>query len=180
MLHLLREAGLLQRFRIDSAGTGAYHVGEPADARSAAAASRRGVELPSRARQFKAEDFDAFDYVIAMDRHISATSPASRASAADAAKIHLLRSFDERKGGDLDVPDPYYGEGDGFARVFDICDAGCRGLLSRLRAEVDGVNAALAAALSRALGRRSGAAADLGRRHQRGVPVDSMTAARCS
>jgi protein-tyrosine phosphatase len=135
MLHLLSEAGLSQRFTIDSAGTGAYHVGEPADARSAAEARRRGVELPSRARQFTTTDFDRFDYVVAMDRRNQRDLARLARTAADEAKIYLLRSFDERKGADLDVPDPYYGEGDGFARVFDICEAGCRGLLARLRAE---------------------------------------------
>lgn len=135
MLHLLREAGLSQRFTIDSAGTGAYHVGEPADSRSAVEALRRGVELPSRARQFTAQDFDRFDYVIAMDRRNQRDLARLARGGADEAKIHLLRSFDERKGSDLDVPDPYYGEGDGFARVFEICEAGCRGLLARLRVE---------------------------------------------
>jgi protein-tyrosine phosphatase len=133
LIQLVHEAGLELRVTIDSAGTSAYHVGEAADARSRAEALRRGVKLPSRARQFVAEDFDRFDYVIAMDRRNQHDIERLARTDADAQKVHLLRRFDARGGADLDVPDPYYGEGDGFARVFDICEAGCRGLLAHMR-----------------------------------------------
>jgi protein-tyrosine phosphatase len=132
MLHLLRDAGLSARFVIDSAGTGAWHAGERADPRSRAEAKRRGIDLPSVARQFTADDFDAFDYVIAMDRRNHRDLARLAAGDAHARKLHLLRSFDPGAD-DPDVPDPYYGAGDGFARVFDICEAGCRGLLAHLR-----------------------------------------------
>src|SRR5688500_7765408 len=66
--HLVAEAGLSGRIEIDPAGTGAWHVGEPADLRSAAEARRRGVELTSRARQFHPGDFYLFDLIVAMDR----------------------------------------------------------------------------------------------------------------
>ncbi|MEC8424342.1 MAG: low molecular weight protein-tyrosine-phosphatase, partial [Myxococcota bacterium] len=61
------EAGLSDRIHIDSAGTGAYHAGEPADPRSRAEARRRGVELRSISRQFQPSDFQRFDYILAMD-----------------------------------------------------------------------------------------------------------------
>jgi protein-tyrosine phosphatase len=134
MLHLVREAGLSARFAIDSAGTGAYHAGERADPRSRAEAQSRGVDLPSIARQFTARDFDEFDYVIAMDRKNRLDLSRLANGDAQLRKLHLLRSFDPRAD-DLDVPDPYYGGDDGFARVFEICEAGCRGLLAHLRVE---------------------------------------------
>ena len=132
MLNLVREANLADRFLIDSAGTGAYHVGERADPRSREEALSRGVELPSIARQFVEDDFDRFDYVIAMDRQNRRTLQALARTEADLAKIHLLRSFEADADG-LDVPDPYHGGAKGFARVFDICDAGCRALLAHVR-----------------------------------------------
>jgi protein-tyrosine phosphatase len=135
MIHLVREAGIADRFAIDSAGTGAWHAGERADQRSRAEALSRGVELPSVARQFTAGDFDAFDYVIAMDRrNLRDLERLMGGGRGPARKLHLLRSFDPRAG-DPDVPDPYYGGDNGFADVFDICEAGCRGLLAHLRKE---------------------------------------------
>jgi len=133
MQKLVEQARLEGRFHIDSAGTGAYHAGERADARSRREAQRRGLELTSIARQFERGDFTRFDYVIAMD---SQNLRELRALGGDAHhdRIHLLRSFDPASGADLDVPDPYYGAGDGFARVFDICMAGCEGLLDHIRA----------------------------------------------
>lgn len=133
MLKLVRDAALAERFVIDSAGTGAYHTGERADPRSREEALSRGVELPSIARQFVEEDFDRFDYVIAMDRQNRRGLQALARTQADHAKIHLLRSFDRAADG-IDVPDPYHGGPKGFARVFDICEAGCRALLAQVRA----------------------------------------------
>jgi protein-tyrosine phosphatase len=132
MKHLVSEAKLDHRFFIDSAGTGAYHQGERADARSRAAAEQRGFELTSRARQFKAKDFDAFDHVIAMDTRNQRDLLRLAASDDQRDKVQLFRSF-ERGASSLDVPDPYLGE-DGFGEVLDICIAGCRGLLAQLRA----------------------------------------------
>jgi protein-tyrosine phosphatase len=132
MLHLVREAGLSDQFLIESAGTGGYHVGEEPDPRSMKAARARGVHLPSRARKFEAADFARFDYVLAMDgdnqRFLRELAP----NAAAREKVQLLRSFDAESASGAGVPDPYYGAGDGFERVFDICTAACRGLLAHL------------------------------------------------
>ncbi len=65
--HLLTEAGLDDRFALDSAGTGAWHEGQPADRRMRQAAERRGIQLTSIARQVTAEDFERFDLILAMD-----------------------------------------------------------------------------------------------------------------
>jgi protein-tyrosine phosphatase len=132
MKHLVERAGLDQRFFIDSAGTGAYHVGERADARSAAAARRQGIELTSRARLFTEADFDAFDYVVAMDRKNLAHLERLADGDADRAKLSLLRGYDPLAD-QRDVPDPYFENN--FDEVFTICKAGCEGLLQHIRAE---------------------------------------------
>lgn len=129
LLHLVQQAGLAEGFVIDSAGTGGYHVGEEPDPRTLRTARARGVHLPSRARKFEAHDFSRFDYVLAMDgenlRVLQALAPDAEAQA----KVRLLRSFDADSPSGAGVPDPYYGAGDGFERVFDICMAACRGFL---------------------------------------------------
>lgn len=131
---LVADAGLRGRVEIDSAGTGAWHAGERADARARAEARRRGVELHSVARQVEPEDFERFDLLVAMDhgnhRDLSEMAPADAR-----AEIVLLRSFDPDAPPGAEVPDPYYGGGDGFRQVFDICEAGARGLLEHLRRE---------------------------------------------
>jgi protein-tyrosine phosphatase len=129
MKALLESAGLAARFFVDSAGTGAYHVGEPADRRSAAAARRRGVELTSLARLFSPADFDAFDYIVAMDSKNLAHLKRLARNPQDLAKLSLLRSFDAAAGAS-DVPDPYFE--DNFDEVFTICQKGCEGLLAHI------------------------------------------------
>jgi protein-tyrosine phosphatase len=137
MREVLREAGLEPRVEVDSAGTGPWHIGELADSRARTAARRRGIELGGTARQVSRADLDEFDLVLAADAanrrdllRLAGQDPARRA------KVRLLREFDTEsaRSGDLDVPDPYYGGGDGFELVLDIVDASCRGLLRELQA----------------------------------------------
>jgi protein-tyrosine phosphatase len=138
MRHLLREAGLEDRIEIDSAGTGGWHVGAAPDERSAAAARARGITLEGAARSVAAADFDDWDLLVAMDREnereLLHRAPDDEAKA----KVRLLRSFDAESvaRGELEVPDPYYGGDRGFEDVLDIVEAGCRGLLQELRAQV--------------------------------------------
>jgi protein-tyrosine phosphatase len=140
MRRVLLEAGLDARVEVDSAGTGAWHVGDSADPRARAAARRRGIELHSIARQVTGEDLDRFDLVLAADAEnqrdllaLAGEDPERRA------KVRLLREFDQAsvKAGELDVPDPYYGGADGFDDVLDIVDAACRGLLAEIRAHAE-------------------------------------------
>jgi len=132
MRKLVGEAGLENEIEIDSAGTAAYHSGELPDPRSREEALRRGVRLESRARQFKAGDLETFDYVLAMDSDNLDNLRALSRNQDDLARIRLMRSFDPAPSSNPDVPDPYYGDGDGFAEVYDICEAACRGLLEEI------------------------------------------------
>lgn len=136
-IDLVAQAGLRERFVIDSAGTGAWHVGERADPRSRAEARRRGVELPSIARQVVAQDFARFDLLLAMDRRNRADLLAMARSEPARAKVRLFRSFDASAPPEAEVPDPYYGGDEGFAEVFDICRRAGAGLLESLRRELD-------------------------------------------
>jgi protein-tyrosine phosphatase len=117
-LRLAADADVAHAFDVDSAGTGAWHEGEKADARMRAAARRRGIDLPSIARQVQPDDFDRFDHIFAMDasnlRDLHRLAPPQHRS-----KIQLFRSLDP-DGPDEDVPDPYYGGAQGFEEVLDI------------------------------------------------------------
>ncbi len=111
--HLAAERGVAHRFRVDSAGTAAYHVGEPPDRRTLAVLRRHGIALRSVARQVRADDFEDFAWILAMDRsnrdHLLRIAPDHLAH-----KVHL--ALDPVGGGD--VTDPYYGGPEGFERNF--------------------------------------------------------------
>jgi protein-tyrosine phosphatase len=129
---LVERAGLSDRVTVDSAGTTAYHVGEPPDRRTSATALRRGFSLEGQcARQFRRADFDEFDYILAMDRghhrELARLCPKGRED-----RLHLFLTFAE--GCTLqDVPDPYYGGPDGFEIVLDLIEAGSEGLLAHVK-----------------------------------------------
>jgi len=135
MRHLLREQGLEDEIQIDSAGTGAWHLGDPPDARATEAARRRGIALEGSARQVRPSDFEAFDLLLVADRENLADLRALAPDDEARAKVRLLREFDPGSRGapELDVPDPYYGGPDGFEDVLDLVEAACRGLLAELR-----------------------------------------------
>jgi protein-tyrosine phosphatase len=135
MRQLVAEAGLQDEIVLDSAGTGAWHVGEPPDERASEAARARGIALDGVARQVCAEDFERFDLILAMDgsnRHaLRQLAPDERARE----KVRLLREFDPASADahDLDVPDPYYDSQRGFEVVLDQVQAACEGLLAQAR-----------------------------------------------
>jgi protein-tyrosine phosphatase len=148
MQDLVDAAGLRDRIELDSAGTGAWHVGAPPDDRASAEAQRRGLTLTSRGRQVSESDFFTFDLLVAMDHRNLADLRDLAPDPALRDKVVLLRSFDtasraaaEQHGHPesdfLAVPDPYYGGDTGFADVFDIVDAGCRGLLAHVVEQLD-------------------------------------------
>jgi protein-tyrosine phosphatase len=121
---LIEDAGLDGEIEVDSAGTGAWHVGEPPDERASAAAARRGITLTGAARQVDPSDFDQFDLLLAVD-HENLQRLQRIAPPGSGDRIRLLD--------DVDVPDPYYGGPDGFDNVLDQVDAACRRLLDELR-----------------------------------------------
>jgi protein-tyrosine phosphatase len=135
--HLAAQRGVLDRLHVDSCGTGPWHVGKGADGRSIQVAARHQIKLAHTARQLDpTSDFLKFGWFIAMDRQnrddlLHAGAPRGR--------VYLMRSFDPRLAGEpehrLDVPDPYYGERDGFERVYDMLAASCDGLLHRVLSE---------------------------------------------
>lgn len=116
---------------VDSAGTHDYHVGDPPDPRSIAAAARRGVDLRQlRARLIRDEDFERFDLIIAMDR-LNRETLLERSPAPFRERIRLFMEF----AGDReveDVPDPYYGGAPGFERVLDLAEEAAAGLLDEV------------------------------------------------
>ena len=136
MRALVEREGLTGRIELDSAGTGAWHVGSSPDRRATAVARARGVALAGHARQVRPQDFTDFDLLLAMDRanleDLQRIAPGER----EREKIKLLREFDPAStdAGDLDVPDPYYGAQGGFEEVLDLVQAACAGLLERIRA----------------------------------------------
>jgi protein-tyrosine phosphatase len=131
--HLVEEAGLGARFDIDSAGTGAWHVGEPPDARATMVANQHGVSLESRARQVTEDDLRRFDYVIAMDRENLRNLERMAGTSGSDSEIVLLREFDPDSTGE-EVPDPYYGGASGFENVYEMVHRSCQVLLRRLQA----------------------------------------------
>ena len=125
--HALQRAGLADRVRVDSAGTHDYHVGDPPDRRSTAHAQRFGVDLSVlRARQVAPEDFAGFDLILAMDEgHYRQLLKLCPPQYRDRVKLYL--SYAPRFG--RDVPDPYYGNSDGFDIVWRMCETVTEALL---------------------------------------------------
>ncbi len=133
--HLLDREGLSDRFRVDSAGTDAWHVGESPDVRSARTAAAHGVTLGGHARQVLPEDLRRFRYVVAMDRSNLANLQALLDGVGGEASLCLLREFDQEGGPGSEVPDPYYGGARGFEEVFEMIERSCEGLLKHILEE---------------------------------------------
>lgn len=125
------EAGLADQFEIDSAGTHAYHIGNPADSRATATARQRGIEMGDlRARQTSAADFTHFDYILAMDGdnlHLL------KASCPQGEEHRLSLMLEWTAGWGSEVPDPYYGGDTGFEHVFDMLTDACAALLGHIQ-----------------------------------------------
>jgi protein-tyrosine phosphatase len=128
MRHLVRERGLNGELEIASAGTGGWHIGEPPDQRSTAAARKRGFVLAGRAQQVRRSDFSDYDLIVAMDR--SNMRELLQLAPDDAARAKIRLLLDK-----ADVPDPYYGGEEGFDEVVDLVAEGCERLLDELVAQ---------------------------------------------
>jgi protein-tyrosine phosphatase len=131
MRHLCAESGL--EIHIDSAGTGDWHAGDPPDARAMDAARRAGFDISrQRARQLRPDDFDRFEYILAMDGNNLATLQARQPDAASAS-ISLLLDFSASGAKGRSVPDPYYGSTRDFDKTVALVRSGCAGLLTHLK-----------------------------------------------
>ena len=129
---VVRQASLADYIDIDSAGTHAYHIGDPPDRRAQAAAARRGVDLSGlRGRQATPRDIEEFDYVLAMDRenlqNLQAICPSGLET-----KLRLFLEFAGERV-EQEVPDPYFGGESGFDRVLDMIVDAAQGLLAHIR-----------------------------------------------
>jgi protein-tyrosine phosphatase len=132
--HKVIAAGLEDKIHIDSAGTIAYHIGHPPDPRAQKAALKRGIDLSSQqARKVSADDFEAFDFVIAMDSdnhyELEVICPQGYED-----RLHMFMKFAQNSR-ETDVPDPYYGGGNGFEIVLDLVEDAAEGLLLHLKSK---------------------------------------------
>lgn len=125
---LVQDEGYADVIEIDSAGTLAYHVGEPPDSRAANTAFGRGINIDDlRARKIRPSDYSEFDYILAMDMD-NYDIMASQCPDKYRDKLHLFLNFAANISA-KEVPDPYYGGPGGFDQVFDMVESGSRGLL---------------------------------------------------
>jgi protein-tyrosine phosphatase len=128
---------LADHLELSSAGTGGWHAGEPMDPRARAALERRGYTAHGHlARPFKTAWLPATDLVVCLDRgHQQTLLSLARAQAGDDRyddRLVMLRQFDPRAGGEIDVPDPYYGDDADFEACLSMVESGCRGLVGYL------------------------------------------------
>jgi protein-tyrosine phosphatase len=129
--HIARQYGAANRFIIDSAGLGSWHVGHPPDERAQQAMDDRGIDVSDlRARQVTVDDFEMFDLILAMDR----SNRQGLLKLAPNEHQHKVRLFMEYAPhlGVREIPDPYFGGAEGFGYVCQLVDAACRGLLRSL------------------------------------------------
>ena len=124
----IREKGL--DWEVDSAGTGAWHVGDQPDRRSIKVAQHNGIDITyQRARQFRAKDLAEYDLVFAMDQSNRSNILRLAQSPAEEAKVHLIMNLVEPQA-DINVPDPYYDD-NGFNQVFEMLDEACERIIER-------------------------------------------------
>jgi len=132
MRQLIRERGYEKLVTVESAGTGEWHVGEPADPRTVDALARRGYEADDhRARQFDPAWFVTHDLVIGFDRGHERILRSWAPSDDARASVQIITDVDP-EGAGVDVPDPYYSDADLFAQVLSVIERSCRALLQQL------------------------------------------------
>lgn len=137
---LAEEQGQDDDLYIDSAGIGAWHVGEQPDRRMRKHAAQRGYDLSSlRARQFRSDDFEKFDWIVVMDEEnyqdVMRKVPSHTSSNKLAKVVRMKVFFNDFKGYDH-VPDPYYGGSEGFELALDMIEDGCKEMLKSLQQKV--------------------------------------------
>lgn len=131
--HKLEQAGI-KNVRVDSAGTSDYHVGDNPDSRSTKNAMQHGIDISKLCgRQFTQKDFDEFDHIYVMDASNYRNVMALARNESDKAKVDLLLNA-KWPGKNMAVPDPYYGSGDGFEKVFQLVDQACDEIVKEIQA----------------------------------------------
>lgn len=125
-------------YEIDSAGIGSWHAGELPDRRMWQCGAKRGYNFNSRARQFKTDDFDRFDYILVMDAENEKDVRAKARNASDVQKIRRLSDYLTLHEGTRTIPDPYYGGDRDFEYALDLIEDACKGLFNKLQAESNG------------------------------------------
>jgi protein-tyrosine phosphatase len=128
-VHELARAGLADAVRVSSAGTGGWHIGSPADERAMAVLQAGGYAVEHSARQVDAEQLGA-DLIVALD-HSHRRTLQSMVPEPD--RVRLLRSFDPDSPSGAEVPDPYYGDEDGFDAVLEMIRRAMPGMLEWVR-----------------------------------------------
>jgi len=129
---ILKSKVYLHKTFIDSAGTGAYHVGEKPDPRSISIANIHGIDITNqKARQFSVKDFENFDLIYVMDQSNYENVIALARNEDDKSKVKMILNevFPEE---DLDVPDPYTGGDFGFKNVYNMLDQACDVIAEKL------------------------------------------------
>lgn len=133
MRRLLQDAGLDDVVTVDSAGTGSWHVGGPADARAARTLKAHGYDGSAhRARVFEPAWFGERDLIVALDKGHLRELRALAHTDEQRDSIVLLRSFDETAPEGAEVPDPYYGSDADYLEAFEQIERACRGLLDEV------------------------------------------------
>ena len=132
-LKIIEDRGIKEKFIVDSAGTGSWHVGKGADRRMKLAAKNRNINIKSKARQIKREDFQRFNYILTMDNsnYIDVLKIKNSESSSDDSKVIKLQEF-ASDFANKEVPDPYFGGDDGFNNVLDILEDSVSGFLKSL------------------------------------------------
>ena len=132
-LKLIKDRGIQDKFLVDSAGTGGWHVGRLPDERMRRAAKQRGIVLNSKARQINREDLTSFDLILTMDQD-NLSNVKSLASRIDTQKIAIIKPIltFARRTNLMEVPDPYYGGDSGFEKVLDLLEDAIEGLLNSI------------------------------------------------
>ena len=130
---LIQDKGVANKFEVDSAGTGAWHVGEKADRRMRDSAMNRGVNLLSISRRIIPNDFHEFDFILTMDSDnlFNVKKMQKKIIGDSKAKVEPILLY-SKKNNSLDVPDPYYGGEKGFEVVLDLLEEACEGFLTCL------------------------------------------------
>lgn len=136
MNHLLSNRQLTHQFSCDSAGTSSYHIGSSPDRRMAKAAREQGIELQGQARQLQVDDFEHFDWILAMDDSNYRDILRLDAKGQYTAKVRKICDFCRRHP-DTEIPDPYYGGDQGFRYVIDLLMDACEGFLEYLLQEAN-------------------------------------------